>query len=404
MIENFAQNQVLSVTQANLLAKELLETVPVWVEGEAFDVRQKDQRYRFSYFYLKDPDTQYQLPCIAEPYYLENLDFALKEGSKYKMYGNLTLWEKGGKYQFSVKKIEPIGEGNLIKKLEEIKKRLQDDGLFDESIKKKIPDYPENIGVITSLATGSAAWEDFRRHSVDVFPFLNLVVKDTFVQGDRAVGDLVSSIRQLDKMGLDLIVLTRGGGSMEDLMAFNSESLAREIFKAKTPILSAVGHEKDVTIADLVSDLRASTPTNAAHIVTQKYHHLFDKIDHLAYELGSSQIQKIGQYSQQLDFSFERLNRVKERIFLATDKLKDIKRQLVLSSLEVAKNESGKLEMLLTELSLLSPERTLQRGYSLVTNERGEIVKTAKNVAIGQVVNVRLARGQLGTKITKIYD
>src|SRR5690606_19996650 len=128
-----------------------------------------------------------------------------------------------------------VGEGNLLKELEELKNKLQTNGLFDESVKKPIPTYPEKIGVITSLASGSAAWDDFRRHTVDVFPFLNMIVRDSFVQGDKAIVDVVSAINELDQLGLDVIVVTRGGGALEDLMAFNSEAIAIAIFNAKTP-------------------------------------------------------------------------------------------------------------------------------------------------------------------------
>jgi len=383
MIDILSEGKVLTVTEANLLAKELLESVPIWVEGEAFDVRQKDRKYRYLYFYLKDPETEYQLPCIAEPYYTDSLNFSFEEGSIYKMFGYLTLWEKGGKYQFSVKKIEPIGEGNLLKRLEELKSKLQNLGFFNESAKKPLPIYPEKIGVVTSLASGSAAWEDFRRHSADVYPFLEITVRDAYVQGEKAASDVVSAIEQLDKLNLDVIVVTRGGGAVEDLMAFNTEDVAKAIYEAKTPVISAIGHEKDFTIADLVADARASTPTNAAHLVTKNYQVYFEKMDNMNREISYLVEQKINNISQQIDTNYSQLKNYAEvEINARREKLKSI----------------------LTELTLLSPENTLNRGYSLVTDSFGKVIRSATTVNIGQKVNIRLARGKIDTKVLKKYE
>lgn len=399
MLENLTEGKVLSVTQANMLAKELLESVPIWVEGEAFDVRQKDRRYRYNYFYLKDPETEYQLPCIAEPYYVDSLPFSFEEGSKYKMFGNLTLWEKGGKYQFNVRKIVPVGEGNLLRELEELKSRLQKDGLFDESNKKQLPLYPEKIGVVTSLASGSAAWDDFRRHSTDVFPFIETIVRDSFVQGDKAVKDVVEAIRELDQMNLDVIVVTRGGGAMEDLMAFNAEEVARAIFAANTPIVSAIGHEKDITIADLVADARASTPTNAAHLVTHHYHTLFEQMDYLKSEIQRNIVQRVDTYFQQIDMGFEKLDRVRERLSGIPEEIEQLRTQLLLFAKMKIERNREKLESMYVQLRLLSPENTLERGYSIVTNTDGSLVRDIDSVAIDQTIRVRLARGRLETKV-----
>lgn len=403
MIENLQENQVLTVTQANQLAKELLEAIPIWVEGEAFDVRQKDQRYRYNYFYLKDPETEYQLPCIAEPYYVNALPFSFEEGSKYRMYGTLTLWEKGGKYQFSVRKIVPVGEGNLLKDMEELKNKLQSLGLFDDGTKKRLPNYPEKIGVITSLASGSAAWEDFKRHSIDIFPFIEIIVRDSYVQGDKAVADLVSAIEELDKLGLDLIVLTRGGGSAEDLMAFNSEAIAFAIFNATTPVVSAIGHEKDITIADLVADARASTPTNAAHLITQHYHTFFERVDYMATELQKSVMQKNTLYFQELDMLYEKLAHIRENIALLPKSLDSLQDQIAILTKMQIDRKVERLAALKTQLSLLSPENTLARGYSIVSDSLGALVRDVDGVAKDQTVSVRLARGKFDSKVIKKY-
>lgn len=404
MIEGLQQEQVLTVTQANQLAKELLESVPIWVEGEAFDVRQKDQRYRYLYFYLKDPDTEYQLPCIAEPYYIDSLPFSMEDGSRYKMFGSLTLWEKGGKYQFNVRKIEQAGEGNLLKQLEELKMKLQKDGLFDESVKKPLPKYPEKIGVVTSLASGSAAWDDFRMHSVEVFPFIEMVVRDSYVQGEKAISDVVAAIAELDAMNLDVIVVTRGGGAVEDLMAFNSEEIARAIYAAKTPIVSAIGHEKDFTIADLVADARASTPTNAAHLVTHHYQTLFERIDVISSEIQFNVTSAIETYFQQLDFAYEKMDRVRERVSLLPEKVDQFKEQLVLYAKVKLTRGSDHLDSLHAQLQLLSPENTFSRGYSMVTNEKGKLVTDVNAVDIGDNIRVRLSRGELDTQVITKKD
>lgn len=404
MIENLYEGQVLSVTQANQLAKELLESVPIWVEGEAFDVRQKDRRYRYNYFYLKDPETEYQLPCIAEPYYVDSLSFSFEEGNKYKMFGTLTLWEKGGKYQFNVRKIEPVGVGNLLKDLEELKQRLQKDGLFDESAKKTIPEYPEKIGVVTSLASGSAAWDDFRRHSIEVFPFLQMIVRDSYVQGDKAIPDVVAAIGELDKMDLDVIIVTRGGGAMEDLMAFNSEAIARAIFAAKTPIISAIGHEKDFTIADLVADARASTPTNAAHLITQNYHTFFERIDNIIFDIKRNLTDTIDAYYQQLDISYEKFDRTRERISNIPEDLIHRRAQLLMRAGNIISRYQQQVESMAIQLKLISPESTLERGYSIVTDENGKLVRSVDSVTIDQVLELRFAKGKITSKVLNKHE
>src|SRR3989344_6862442 len=280
-MQKIGERTVYSVSEINRIARETLEHMSFWIEGEVCNFAYKEGRYRYIYFSLKDTESEYLLPCRAEPDYAHSLDFPFKDGTRVLMYGNLTLYEREGKYQFASNIIELFGESILQKRLEELKKKLQKEGLFSDKHKVPLPEYPIRIGVVTSIKGTGAAWFDFKTHSIDKYPFMEIVVHDVFVQGNYAVQDICRALKRLDDMNLDVLVITRGGGSFEDLMAFNSEKVARAIFSCSTPTLSAVGHEKDITISDLVADIRASTPTDAAHKLVVNYPIFFEKVDNL---------------------------------------------------------------------------------------------------------------------------
>src|SRR3989338_4785171 len=245
---------VYSVSEVNSLARQTLENMSFWVEGEISSFKGLNSHYRYVYFDLIDPQI----------YLSTSLD--LKDGQKILALGNLTLWEKDGRYQMYLHKIEEFGEGLLLAKLEALKKKLQAQGYFDISRKKSLPSYPTNVAVITSKI--SDAWQDFKKHSIGRYGNLSVTLFDVPVQGENSAPQIIKALKRADKMNFDVIVLARGGGSLEDLASFNEEKLADAIFAAKTCIIVGVGHEKDVTIAQLVADIAASPPTDVAKIIT----------------------------------------------------------------------------------------------------------------------------------------
>ncbi len=244
--------KIYSVSEVNYFAKETLEQMELWVEGEVTTFKE-NPNWRFFYLDLKDDNAL--LPCVADGSVFANFDGPELVGQKILAFGFLSLYEPRGQYQFKIKSIEAIGEGILAKKLEQLIKKLKGEGLFDEQYKKEIPAYPKKVCVVTSA--GSDAWNDFKRHTVDKFPIIDLRTTDVRVQGIKSVPQLLAVLPKVDRGGFDVVIITRGGGSLEDLAAFNDEGVARAIFKMKTPTVVAIGHEANESPAASVADRRA---------------------------------------------------------------------------------------------------------------------------------------------------
>src|SRR3990167_7895352 len=274
--------KIYSISEVNYFAKQTLEEMTFWVEGEISSFR-KNPNWNFYYLDLKDESAV--LPCIAEEFMIANLKGKVT-GQRILAYGNLSLYEPFGKYQFRISMVEAAGEGLLQKQLDELIKKLKSEGLFDKKHKKKIPKYPKKVCIVTSL--GSDAYNDFVRHTAYKFPIIELYTADIRVQGIGAVPSLLKVLPRVDKMGFDAIVITRGGGSIEDLAAFNDEDVARMIFSLKTPTVVAIGHESNESLSEWVADVRASTPTDAANVITSGYQSVLESLDQLGLRLKSN--------------------------------------------------------------------------------------------------------------------
>ena len=261
----------------------------IYVIGEVTNLKKN----RYMYFDLKEDDDL--INCVCFNQILKDLE----NGSKVVLTGNLTTYSKASRYQINVSKIEIIGEGESFSKLNKLKDKLKSLGYFDDWRKKTIPNLPIKIGLITS--DKSAAIRDFLSILEKNYPLAEIKLYSTRVQGQQAINEIISGIKKLDTMDLDLLVLTRGGGSNEDLSLFNDENLATEIFKANTPIISAIGHEVDFTISDLVSDLRVSTPTKAAQYICQKYEQYFHEISNRKDYIDSAFLSIINKKSSELE-------------------------------------------------------------------------------------------------------
>ncbi|EKD57682.1 MAG: exodeoxyribonuclease VII large subunit [uncultured bacterium] len=390
-----------------------------WVEGEISSFRGLNNHYRYLYFDLKDPGTGYKLPCILEPEIFTSLGFQLADGGKILALGNLTLWEKEAKFQMYLFKIEDFGEGYLLAQLEELKRKLESKGYFNLEIKKSLPAYPTNIAVISSKV--SDAWQDFKKHTIDKFGVINVTFFDVMVQGQKCVTLLCQAIKKADPLNFDVIVLIRGGGSIEDLAAYNDEQVAETIYRAKTPILVGVGHEKDVTIAQLVADIAASTPTDAAKIISSDFLLLDEKLSSIAQKMALAVTNRLTGSAQQLDLLFQKLSyfvkrhrEIPKALVHIRQSLSHLQKTIILgkkqrllvlqSSLKskwvfILQENSNSLNNLRTRLDLLSPQNILKRGYSIAYSPAGKIIKDADLIAIGSKLKVKLARGELSSKV-----
>ncbi|OGD83924.1 exodeoxyribonuclease VII large subunit [Candidatus Curtissbacteria bacterium RIFCSPLOWO2_01_FULL_39_62] len=412
---------VFSVTEVNSIARKTLEQINFWVEGELSSFKDYNPKYRYLYFDLKDPQTGFKLPCILDPeiYLSENYQF--EDGVKVLALGTLTLWEKEAKLQMHVLKMKDFGEGFLLAEFEKLKEKLQKKGYFDEKNKKELPDYPTRVAVISSRL--SDALQDFKKHSHERFPALKLTLYDVKVQGFESAQQIRKALTTADKEKFDAIVLVRGGGSVEDLASFNDEKLASAIFNASTPVIVGVGHEKDVTIASLTADVAASTPTDAAKILTENYVKLEQKLSDLKLRAQKAMRSILWNKSQELDFIYQKLISSKDKfIYLPQNlillrksllttvsgfleksehKLNRYKNSLLVNWKSQKLRNQGFLDSYLDKLMLVSPKNVLSRGYSIVTNSQGNVVKDAAIVDIGEKVKVKLARGRISTKIIK---
>ncbi len=407
--------KIYSVSEVNFFAKETLEQMVVWVEGEVSSFKKNPN---WSFYYLDLKDDKAIIPCITSGSVIDSLGQDILNQTVIA-FGNLTLYEAAGKYQLRIQHIELAGGGQLYKKLEDLIKKLREEGLFDSRHKKEIPLYPKKICIVSSV--GSNGWNDFKTHSVDKFPIIELYSADIRVQGPKSIPDLLKILPAVDNQGFDAIVITRGGGSIEDLIAFNDENVAKAIFNMKTPTVVAIGHEANESLAEWTADVRASTPTDAANIITRGWQGVLDKLDTINQKLLSKYAQVNDTNLQKLDSLFFRLSQEKVRIreyphrlsslweslrrhekVIVIDKLNEqhmLMQRLKKCADNQLMNSGTKLAQLQRALTLLSPENTLRRGYSITTDQKGNIVKSANNVVIGQTLDVKLSTGRLTTQV-----
>src|SRR3990167_4383610 len=407
--------KIYSISEVNYFAKQTLEEMTFWVEGEISSFK-KNPNWNFYYLDLKDESAV--LPCIAGEFIITNLKGEIS-GQRIFAFGNLSLYEPFGKYQFRISMIEAVGEGFLQKQLDELIKKLKNEGLFDKKHKKEIPKYPKKVCIVTSV--GSDAYNDFVRQTAYKFPIIELYTADVRVQGISAVLSLLKVLPGVDKMGFDAIVITRGGGSIEDLAAFNDEQVARLIFSLKTPTVVAIGHEANESLCEWVADVRASTPTDAANIITFGYQSLVESLDQLGLRLKSNSAYYFSANFQRLDHIFFKLTQTKntfkdlphiinslkeslqrhEKLLVSASqtKLRELMKLLKKNFVLLTESKMQLLENLNKSLALLSPKNTLTRGYSITTNKKGEIVRSIKSVVVGELIGVKLANGSLRSKV-----
>ena len=440
---------VYSVTDISKAIKGVLEDVfdSAWIEGEISNLRIPASKH--SYFVLKDDNSQ--IRCVMFRNSRAGIKFEPADGDQVLVYGRLGVYEARGEYQVIVENMEPLGLGALQKAYEQLKLKLEKEGLFDESAKKPLPEYPWKVGVITS-DTGAAVRDIFnimhRRNSK-----VSILLHPVKVQGEGSAEEIAQAIENMNRVkDVDVIIVGRGGGSIEDLWAFNEECVARAIYKSSIPIISAVGHEIDFTIADFVADLRAPTPSAAAELAVPRLDDMTNQIVENTRQLIKQQTDLIDSYKNQLlslidrrffrsprqiiELPAQRLDDLTQRLLRGLDnwvviqqaRLKGEIQKLFLSSPQkdiqaLQDKSSGLHHMLVKEmqshlsmkkehfagtlknLHALSPLAILDRGYSICAESNsGKAVKNSKDMNSGDQVTVSLAKGKLNCTVDNTIE
>ena len=395
----------MSVTELNSYVKRMFDTnrllTLVTVRGEISNF----VFHRASghlYFSLKDGESQIKAVMFRSN--AASLKFGIDNGMRVIVTGSVSVYVGGGSYQIYVRSVQPDGIGALYLAYEQLKSRLSAEGLFSDEFKKPLPKMPRAVGVVTS-ATGAAV-----RDIINVigrrYPIADIYLYPSLVQGEGAEENLINALDYLDKSGLvDLIIIGRGGGSIEDLWAFNGERLARRIFSAKTPIISAVGHETDFTICDFVSDLRAPTPSAAAELAVPDVAELLIRIDSLGARAASALSTRVAQAK-------ERLARIRGReLFVSPSTLLDSRRReiktlsdaLLGAYSDKVNGYRARISLCAGKLEALSPLSVLSRGYSIVEKD-GKNIKSVTSLASGDQITLRLSDGEIDAIVKAEYE
>ena len=394
------ERPIYSVSQVNGYIKELLDRDGllngVFVRGELSNYKMYPSGHH--YFSLKDEGGT--IRCVMFRREAERLRFRPENGMKVVAFGRVAVFPRDGQYQLYCEELSPDGVGDLHVAFEQLKAKLQAEGLFDSAHKRPIPKYPRRIALVTSPA--GAAVRDMLRILGARYPLAEVVIVPVRVQGAEAPGEIAGALRYANAQKLaDLIITGRGGGSMEDLWAFNDERVARAIYDSAIPVISAVGHEPDVTIADFVADLRAATPSNAAELAVPDQNELYALLKQRAGRLG----QAVGHQINNERRALERLGKSRA----LQDPLNYIRDRRLLLDFESSKltralqnamgEERERFARLAASLDALSPLKVLGRGYAFTRDEGGKVVTSVKQVSVGGELNVRLADGELKCEV-----
>lgn len=352
------------------------------------------------YFTLKD-----SVGAISAIMFAGNrrgLKFPMKEGDKVVVTGSVEVYERDGKYQLYAREIEPDGAGSLFLKFEALKRELEEMGMFAPEYKRPIPKYARTIGVVT--APTGAAVRDIQKIAARRNPYVQLILYPALVQGEGAVESIINGIHALDAYGVDVMIVGRGGGSIEDLWAFNEEEVARAIFECDTPVISAVGHETDTTIADFVADLRASTPSAAAEMAVFDYYAVKEQLLAAENRMRFMLTQKIDQNRMKLEHYRTRLQaaspagKLRENRRYAVDLEEKLKHRME----QILTEKRHRLALLSGQLEGMSPAKKLSQGYSYVADPEGKPVTEASQVLPGDELQIHLYKGRLKSKVTEV--
>ena len=398
------EQHVFGVTEVNQLIKLLLDGEPVLskisVRGELSNYKMYPSGHH--YFTLKDQEGA--LRCVMFKSAAGRLRFRPENGMKVVATGRITVFPRDGAYQLYCDSLMPEGAGNLAVAFEQLKARLYTEGLFDAAHKKPLPLYPERIAVVTSAA--GAAVHDMIRILRRRYPIAKVILLPVRVQGAEAPPEIAGAIRYADRWKIgDVIITGRGGGSMEDLWAFNDERVARAIYDCQTPIISAVGHEPDVTIADFVADVRASTPSNAAEIAVPDQTELLRWLRGCRERMEQGERQRLDSLRQRLETLAKKRVMTDQMAYVQDKRMELLHIQQRLGDLSAALlgRKRQRFAALAASLDAMSPLKVLGRGYAVGRGTEGDILKSYRDVATGDQVSVTLGEGGFTATVDRPY-
>ena len=393
------RGQVFTVTALTLAVKQMMGGVfrDIFVEGEVSSLSESTSGHL--YFNLKDREAL--LSAVMFKWDARKYSLALQDGVQVRVWGSLDVYAKSGRYQIVVKKVEALSKGNLYLEFEKLKQKLEKEGLFAPEHKKPIPAYPQRIGVVTS-PTGAAVRDILsvlkRRN-----PHLEVFIAPVLVQGDEAAPQIAEAIKDLNNFtpALDVLLVGRGGGSIEDLWAFNEEVVARAIFQSNIPVISCVGHEVDFTIADFVADLRAPTPSAAAELVVQNSQNTAEQIANLQKRMLQAVSLFYERFKRRFDLAVNaRVLKEPELLTQAKEQeLDELTQRLQTAWTEKLTHFIHRLDVAHQKLSALGPQAVLKRGYSITRKADGTVISRTAQTKPGETIYVQVQDGMIHTEV-----
>ncbi len=393
------RGQVFTVTALTLAVKQMMGGVfrDIFVEGEVSSLSESANGHL--YFNLKDREAL--LAAVMFKWDARKYSLELQDGVQVRVWGSLDVYAKSGRYQIIVKKVEALAKGNLYLEFERLKKKLESEGLFAPEHKKEIPAYPQRIGVVTS-PTGAAVRDILsvlkRRN-----PHLEVFIAPVLVQGDEAAAQIAQAVEDLNHFTptLDVLLVGRGGGSLEDLWAFNEEIVARAIFKSKIPVISCVGHEVDFTIADFVADLRAPTPSAAAELVVQNSQNTATQIANLQKRMLQAVSLFYERFKSRFDLAVNsRVLKDPEILTQAKEQeLDELSLRLETAWAEKLTNFVHRFDVACQKLRALGPQAVLKRGYSITRKQDGTVISRVGQTVPGEKIYVQVQDGMIHTEV-----
>lgn len=396
------EKHIFTVSELSRYVRTILEdSFPaLWVEGEISNFIQHSS----GHMYMSLRDAGSVLKCAMFMRANSRLKFKPKNGMKVICFGKVSVYEPRGDYQLIIEEMEPKGIGALQLQFQQLKERLHKEGLFDEGHKVMIPKLPTRIGIVTS-PTG-AAIRDILNVTRRRFSNIEIIINPVRVQGEGSKDEIAAAVRQFNELNnIDVMIVGRGGGSLEDLWAFNEEVVARAIYESKIPVISAVGHEIDFTIADFVADLRAPTPSAAAELVIPKKEDLRNIIDTNTMRLKSALVSKL----ELLDHKLQSLNQsyaLRQPLNMITQyeqMIDELNKDMALRAEHLVQRASENFRLLAEKISVLSPLAILSRGYSITTKlPQGTIIKDANSLAKGDRVETKVGQGKIVSKVEDV--
>lgn len=393
---------VYSVAQVNTYIKNMFSQDymlrSISVKGEVSNCKY----HSFGHIYFTLKDKLGTISCVMFAGNRAGLSFPLKEGMQIIVSGNIDVYERDGKYQLYAKKITLDGIGQLYERYEALKLELEERGLFAEEYKQPIPRYIQTLGVVT--ATTGAAVRDIINIATRRNPYVQIIVYPAVVQGEYAVPSIVKGIRVLEQLGVDLMIVGRGGGSIEDLWAFNEEAVAQAVFDCSVPIISAVGHETDTTIIDYVADLRAPTPSAAAELAVWEVEQLEKQLLSYGEHMRETMEYRVQRYQMLLSHKAMQLKQLSPQRKIQTMRFTTLRAQEQMQAMmeRILQNYRKELAVRIERLKGVSPLDKLNQGFSYVENETGKTVKDIEDVKEGDLLTVQVKNGKIFARTEKI--